>query len=104
MGRPCQDACDKDCELNINLQGAGRVGPVEASAQMGLQIGSNRSLMSSAAAFQLHVLLTALVSSAPPKSRFSLMRVVGFEIFGPFHPTATVNVFRLQLWTLLGSL
>ena len=41
--------------------------------------------------------------SVPPKSRFSLERVVDFEVFRTFLPTTLLNPFRSQFWTLWGS-
>ena len=39
----------------------------------------------------------------PPKSRFSLERVVDFEVFRMFLPTTLFNTFSSQFWTLWGS-
>ena len=41
--------------------------------------------------------------SVPPKSRFSLERVVDFEVFRMFLPTTLFNTFSSQFWTLWGS-
>ena len=41
--------------------------------------------------------------SVPPKSRFSLERVVDFEVFRMFLPSTLFITFSFQFWTLWGS-
>ena len=41
--------------------------------------------------------------SVPPKSRFSLERVVDFEVFRMFLPNILFNTFTSQFWTLWAS-
>ena len=71
---------------------------------MGPQIGPNRSSMSAVEAFQPHMLLSAVVNTIfyqfsfnfwpfwPPKSRFSLERVVIFEVCAIFASDALCDV------------
>ena len=86
-----------------------------SAALLGLKIGPNRSSMSAVEAFQPHMLLSAVVNTifyqfsfnfwpfGPPKSRFSLERVVIFEVCAIFASDALCDVSWGPFRTVGGS-